>query len=311
MSWFRSNLSLKIASIVLALFLWMYVRTEEQPVQVFLVPLEFEGLPPDLALTGETLDSIAVRARAPASALRNLSPERFRATVVLTKAAPGSLDVAISPSSVRAPMGVEILGVDPQSVSLEIERRIQREVPVTARFRGDLETGFELDGYTLNPDTVPVEGPEGIVSQVREAVTEEVDLDGRNRSFETTVSLVPDHGGVRIPGGGTAMLRVGIREARVTREYDGVELISSLPPGVTHQVSSDPSAISVVLEGTSTALDRIGADNIQALLDLVGMSPREAAYAVKPRVVITPANLGAGVAVRSVSHETVSVRISP
>jgi len=81
MSWMRSDASLKIISLVLAISVWAYVRSEAKPLQIFSVPLEIEGLPADLAVTGDVLDSVAVRVRAPDTTLRNLTPGRFRALV--------------------------------------------------------------------------------------------------------------------------------------------------------------------------------------------------------------------------------------
>ncbi len=308
--WLSENVSLKVASVVLATFVWMYVRSEEKPLQVFAVPLELEGLPADVALSGEVLDSVSVRVRAPDSILRNLTPGRFRARVRLDGARPGELNIPLAPDSIKAPLGVQVVRVDPRSMSLRVERRVTREIPVVARISGVPAPGFEYDGHTLTPDRVTVEGPEGIVQQVRESVTDPVTIDERSASFEARVDIAPDRAGARVTGPSTVLLRVGIRRQRITQAYAGVSLAPSFTPGVTHRATFVPQTITVVLGGTQETLSTITAGNIRAVLDLEGMGPRDAPYAVKPRIVMNPPELGTSVAIHSLSDTTISVTIS-
>lgn len=308
-SWLRSEPSLKIASVVLALFVWMYVRSEEKPVQGFSVPLELDGLPAHLSLVGETPDSVYVRVRATESVLRNLSPGRIHARLKLDGAKPGELSLPVTPGDVRVPRNVEVLRVDPQRITLRAEPRVTREVPVVARLKGQPAAGFEHDGYVLTPDRVTIEGPEGFVAQVREAVTDEVDLGNRRESFEIRVGIVPERGGVRLAGQTEARLRVNIREQRVTRSFAGIPLAPSFSEGVEYRVEFEPRIVTVVLEGTREVLDKVAVENIRAYLDLEGMSPRSASFAVKPRVVVTPGDLASKVAVHSISEPTINVRL--
>ncbi len=309
-NWIRSDIPLKIASLVLAVFVWMYVRTEANPLQIFSVPLELENLPDDVAVVGEVLDSVAVRVRAPDRTLRGLTPGRFRARIPLDGARPGSLSIALTREIVSAPLGVEVVRVDPSSLQLQLERRVTQEVPVVARLTGEPSRGFEYDGYTVSPDRVTVEGPESVTMQVREAVAESISMEGRSESFETVVGIVPDRSEARVIGEGTAVVRVNIAPQRTTQVYAGIPLEPSHGGDFEYRVSYQPDSVSVVLEGTRASLSSISADNIRVLLDLEGMGPRDAPYSVKPRVVISPGNLGALVAVHSVSEPSVNVKIS-
>ena len=309
LGWMRSDASLRIGSLILAVLIWMYVRGEEKPVQVFTVPLEIEGIPSDLAMAGETADSVAVRVRAPDATLKNLAPGRFQARIHLSDARPGDLIIPLTGGDVKAPIGVEVLQVEPRSVALRLERRLTREVPIGVRVKGKVAAGFEYAGYTIAPERVRVEGPEGAVAQVREAMAEEVDITGRSLNFETPVSLTPDRGGVRIVDGAGVVVRVAIRPERITRVFSGVRLEPAFPAGAQHPVRLQPETVSVELKAPREVLDALDPAGIRALLDLEGMGPRQAPYLVKPRIVIEPADLAAQIAVHSVSDETIHVRI--
>ncbi|HKY32659.1 MAG TPA: CdaR family protein [Candidatus Polarisedimenticolia bacterium] len=206
--WLRSDPSLKIASIVLAVFVWLYVRTEHRPVQAVSVPLQVQGLPSGLSIAGKTLDHVTVRVRGTPGELREVDPDRFRAVVALDDAQPGEHSVPLPPEVVRAPLGLEVISVDPASITFTIERRMSRDVPVIPRFRGEPAPPYAASGYTVSPSHVTVEGPERVVRQVEHAVTDEVDLSGRTGSFEAVVGVQPDRGGVRVLLEGAAVVKV-------------------------------------------------------------------------------------------------------
>jgi YbbR domain-containing protein len=309
-AWLRSDPSLKIASLVLAIFVWMYVRSEEKPIQVVSVPLELSGLPDDLALSGRTLEHVTVRVRAREATLRNLTPEGLRAAVHLQDAQPGELHLDLTPSIVHAPLGVEVLSVDPPQLTVMLERRTTRVVPVVARFRGSPEPPLEQAGYTIVPNQVTVQGPERVVRQVRQAVTDEVDLTGRKSGFESVVAIQPDRTGARIVDKAVAVVKVQLSEPPATRTFEAVPLVPVVPGRLPYEVRCHPETITVVLEGPGQTLEALERDNIVAELDLEGMAPRGAPYAVQPRVSIQPERLGAGVAVRSISHPTIHVTVS-
>ncbi|MGH9867358.1 MAG: CdaR family protein [Candidatus Polarisedimenticolia bacterium] len=310
LSWMRSDPSLKVASVVLAVFVWMYVRSEDKPVQVLAVPLRMEGLPDDLAPVGRTLEHVTVRVRADEATLRELTPSRLQATVNLEDAQPGEQEVILGPEIVHAPAGVEVLSLDPSRLTLTIERRSQREVPVVVRFRGQPPPPLERGGYTVTPSKVVVQGPERIVRQVEEAVTEEVDLSGRRESFESIVAIQPDRGGVRILDKPVALVQVSLSGATVTHTLQNVPLVPEGLGAPGRSVRLQPSSITVVVAGPAAALARVSVSSVRASLNLEGMGPRGAPYAVEPRVIIVPEELGREVTVRSVSHRTIQVTIS-
>lgn len=309
LGWMRSDPSLRIASLMLAVLIWLYVRGEEKPVQVFNVPLEIEGIPSTLALAGDTPASVAVQARAPDVTLKSISASRFQARIRLRDPKPGELTIPLTSGDIRAPIGVEVLQVEPGSISLRIEPRLTREVPVGVRIKGNPAAGFEFAGYTVAPERVRVEGPNGAVSQMREAMAGEVDITGRSLNFDIPVTLTPDRGNVRIIDSSGVVVRVAIRPERITRVFTGVRLEPGFPIGSRHPVRLQPAAVSVELKAAREVLDAVGPASIRAILDLEGMGPRAAPYLVKPRIVIEPAELAAQISVQSVSDETVHVRI--
>lgn len=306
MSWMRSDVSLKIASVVLAVVLWMYLNSEAETVQAFQVPLEVVDVPAGLALTGNLPETVEVRVRASESALLGLSPGRFTARVRMARARRGPMVVPLTPEIVRAPFGVDVLSLDPPQLDLMLEELIAREVPIVASIEGVPAVGYELHAHTLTPDTATIEGPESVVRQAAEVLTQTVDIGGAKESIATNVALLPDRGGLLRARPASVRLNVSIRVQQVTRRFDRVPLEPSGPRD-GDRVRIRPETLDVVLEGPLEALDAITRERVRALLDLEGMGPRVASYTVKPRIVLD--GVGSEVTVHSISQTTIDVTI--
>src|SRR3989441_13328778 len=69
----RQNLYLKLFSLILAVVCWYVVRGEEKRVRDYAVPLEYTNLPSTYDLSGQVIDTVAVRLRAPEPVLRTIT----------------------------------------------------------------------------------------------------------------------------------------------------------------------------------------------------------------------------------------------
>jgi len=307
MTWMRSDLSLKIASVVLAVVLWMYLNSDVETVQAFEVPLEVVDVPAGLALTGNLPDSVEVRVRANETALLGLSPGRFAARVRLENARSGPVSVPLTPEIVRAPFGVQVLSLEPSQLDLTLEEVIAREVPIVASIEGIPASGYELHTHTLTPETATIEGPESVVKEAARVFTQTVDIGGAKESIDTDVILLPDRGGLLRAKPASVHLSVLIRVQQVTRRFEGV----APEPAEARdgaRITIRPETVDIVLAGPAEALDAIARERVRVLLDLEGMGPRRASYTVKPRIVIEGA--GDEVSVHSISQTTIDVTIS-
>src|SRR2546428_6916688 len=99
----RQNLYLKIFSLILAFVCWYVVRSEEERVRDFAVPLEYVGLPAGLDLSGRVVDGVAIRLRAPEPLLGTITEDRLSARIDLGRASPGEQSIPLTPDLTRVP----------------------------------------------------------------------------------------------------------------------------------------------------------------------------------------------------------------
>jgi hypothetical protein len=182
---------LKLAALVLSLMLWVAVTAGQTTTQLVTVDLEVDVAPP-LTLVGP-VPTVRALVTGPARELLKLyaSSPRVRAEVPAT-AAPPSYRLTILPAAVRLPEGarVSIQGVEPREIAIELDRLVERAVPVALRGLVEAESGFALAGRpSFSPPFVRVAGPRTDVLALDSIPTEPIEVRGVTAAFERRVPI--------------------------------------------------------------------------------------------------------------------------
>jgi hypothetical protein len=97
--------------------------------------------------------------------------------------------------------------VDPLEISLSLDHRISKFVPLTASIRGRLDSAYTLSSYTLNPTQVIIDGPSELIGGISELLTDFIDLDGRTGDFSMIVNILNRDPLIVIRGNGITEFR--------------------------------------------------------------------------------------------------------
>lgn len=188
----RRNLVLKIFSVLIAVVWWAVVRGADTRVKDFNVPVDYANLAETMELSGRVVDSLMVRLRASDDILRNLSEDRLSASIDLSRAPMGEQRVPIGRGMLRVPAGVEVVRIVPPVVSMRIERRVRRQVPIVVEFAGKPPDGFEKTGHSVAPPNATIEGPSSEVAQVTRALAGTILLEGERADLEFVTHPTPE-----------------------------------------------------------------------------------------------------------------------
>ncbi len=112
---------LKLLAVGFSFALWLFVMTSEKSDLILSAPLEFDGVPPGLALTGERPDSVDVQLHALRGSLSRLSPDQIRARVSLAGASSGEVALRVLPEQVAVPAGITVVRVNPSRIRVVLE----------------------------------------------------------------------------------------------------------------------------------------------------------------------------------------------
>ena len=192
----------KVLSLTAAIIIAMFYRMNTLDTRSFSVPLKVKTN--DLLIsTSSFIDTIKVSLRGEPSSINPILEEDIEAFIDLSKyTSEGLQKVPIQIRKKGSALGVDPLEISvlPAQISLVLEKKVSRNIPVSPDFRGTIAYGYELTGQSIIPDSVTAEGPSSIIHSLHEFLTEAIDLEGRYADFSTLVRIINDNPLVTIYG---------------------------------------------------------------------------------------------------------------
>ncbi|MDR1245456.1 MAG: hypothetical protein LBK57_00305 [Clostridiales Family XIII bacterium] len=259
----KSNTLNKIIAVALALTLWAYVITSENPTQskiILGIPVQFANSEMlstfNLTVASNESYSVDITVEGRRVDMSNLTAEDFNATVDLSGRRQGEQRF---PINVTGPGNISILEKRPARLTLIVEDMISVSKPVrieyTQAFPADKEPGF----VSVFPESIEVTGAKSQVDDVEyiSALIDSSELEGVQKSFIVAAELVSRDGSpvespLRLSHANIevrAML-CDIREAPLS-----VEIVGETP--VTLEVTDMQIPDSVRIKGSVQALAQV------------------------------------------------------
>lgn len=181
----------------LAVVIWFNATETEDPVRTRFVevPIEVVGLPPGTVLvSGEPRESVQIRLEGPDSALREVVPDDYVATVDLSQVPPGeTIDVPIDVTGGH--QSVAISFITPESIQVRLEQLVSREVPVELDVRGTVARGHTQGEPLIDPAVINVSGPASRVNDLDFALVTLFLNNAVETTTETAQPIFYDQGG--------------------------------------------------------------------------------------------------------------------
>jgi YbbR domain-containing protein len=176
------------------------------------VPLEYKGLPGDLEISSNLLESVYLELRGPSGAIRGLSDRRPVVVIDMAAVRPGEQTFSVGDGNVRLPAGLRLVRAIPAQLHFGIERRVSRAVPVQVRFGPARQAGYEVDHFAVSPAQLNVTGPESHVARINHVATDPVDLSGVVGRTEVRVNAFIEDSYVRLQSSPTVVVDVTMKK---------------------------------------------------------------------------------------------------
>ena len=183
---FRRNLFQKIASILIAILLWIVVMDDQYPVieGSYTVPLSFTDVPEGYkVLHGD--QPIKVNLRGPRSYFVNYEAKDFRAYSNLNGLDEGDHEVKIE---AKFPQGFELISVSPIQTQIKLDPYIERQMPADLIVTGAAGANATVTKVTQSSDTVTVIGSRTVAESVTRVIGY-VGLSGNKEDFSLQVPM--------------------------------------------------------------------------------------------------------------------------
>ncbi len=254
---------LRIASLALAVVLWVIIAGRDTAERGLTVPVELRNVPPDLEITGDTVNSVNVRLRAPPGLIESLDPGQVLAMIDLDGAQEGEHIIQLTPDQIRIPFGFRVVKITPSLLTLNLERTLCKTVPVRPRVLGRPAPGYEVADVKSEPAVIRVEGPKSRVQEIMSAFTEPVSIDAADVTVEELVNVGLEDPLLRLEGSGEVRVVVRIRVRHEKRTFERLPVSAEGSPA-----ELDPAAVRVVVSGPTGVLQNLSATDLRPYVNV-------------------------------------------
>ncbi len=258
------HVGLKLLSIVVATLLWLVVTDDPEVERTLRVGLELQRAPGGVELVGAVPDTVAVRVRGAASRLSALGPGNLSVVIDLDGVKPGRRLFPLAAEQVTVPYGIQVTQVTPPALPLTFEVSAAKVVPVRPRIDGTPVPGHSVTNVSVNPSQVRVEGPESAVNGITEVVTEPVSVERATSLVREAVTIDLADAGVRLSGGGTAVVTVTVAADTTERTVTGVPIAQRGAGGLV----LIPAVASVTVQGAGDVVERLSPADVALFVDV-------------------------------------------
>jgi YbbR domain-containing protein len=250
------NWPAKVLSVALAIILFVFHRMSSLEDRFFSVPLKVE-MDNSLVPASSYTRMIRVSLRGDATSIYPILEDDIEAYIDLKSYnTPGQYRVPVLIRKQGTALGVEPLeiSVEPMEISLGLDRKISKYVPLTANFRGNVPPGYDLISHTLTPTQVVVDGPLTLLGNVSELYTDFIDLEGRSENFSATVNILNRDPLLVIRGSGTTEFHGFIQRMVPVRNFADLPItLKELDEDLEAEL--DVKSGTVRLDGDQSRLD--------------------------------------------------------
>ncbi|MFD1775412.1 CdaR family protein [Paenibacillus rhizophilus] len=348
--WMNNNNFNKVLALALSIILWamVHIDTASTPQStsrletkiIENVPIQVTGLDNDKYVLSRDADSVRMEVMGKSTDLTYVFSDAYKVTLDLSKAEPGTSEIALKYS---VPRGVQLISITPEKVHVRIEQRNSKSFPVTVAAKGAPAGGYQLGTPVVEPSTAKVTLAASELDKVAK-VQGTIELDGEKETvtekkmklyaYDSNGNEIKDaviepatvsvdlpvtlpFKSVPLSIGFTGRLPDSLVLSKVTPEVDSVIIYgqeSALASVTSYDATIDLSSISAA--GTSTL--KLNLDPPEGIGDIepksvnVTVTASEASERTIPNVPVTLEGIGSGMtaSVTSPAGSTVSLTLS-
>jgi uncharacterized protein (TIGR00159 family) len=139
-------------------------------------PVYYRDIPAELQLQKASAEEVEVQVSGRRGLVSSLNPQQVRAFLSLDRIGAGEHELVLKPENIVLPPGLDVERIMPSSITLELERILDKTVRVKVDLAGSPPDGFEVESVSVRPDVVRVRGPATVLGDVTGVQTRPIEL---------------------------------------------------------------------------------------------------------------------------------------
>jgi YbbR domain-containing protein len=272
--WFGHNPFLKIMALIIGIVVWIIASRWVYEPSTLVVPVELK-LAEGMTVTGITPDKVTVTLEYPRESHDLIEEGKSEIKFIhdLTgNRTPGRINFELQPDDLTRPARFRVVSVSPSRITAEIDRLVEKVLPVKVVYWGSPRPGYRLAGQRVIPPEVRVPGPETILDEMTEIETEPVNIMGREITFDTSAVLSPLS---RFSPGKEQRVTVIVilRPELQQRSFEGVGVDFLKDLAASDDVQVIPREVNLYLKGPTSVMEALTIEDLRVYIDIVGLKP--------------------------------------
>lgn len=280
-SFFRANPFWKLGTLGLAVLIWAWIQSEEVIEESAWVKVEY--------LTPEAL----VMAQVPTQRVR-VTVSGTRSEVKVLRKRQEALQLDIDMQQFKAgvqtvdfvdaeiqglPPKLEVVGLVPNSLQVELEPRVLKTVAVEPAVVGRIADGFRVSNIQLVPDTVELSGPASLIEKLEMVSTAGIQVGGLSETTVLEVGVTLSEANLSRTSTDRIQATVEVESVTTTAGFDGVPVAIRAAGWTT-----ETSVVHVTLAGPLSELQKIDFEQVTAMIRVPeGTPPEQITVGLEPR----------------------------
>ena len=260
------NALLYLISAVIAVLLFVFVHSQRNAIQrVLVMPVDVQNLPRDKVILLPTVRQVQVIIQGPAFLVAEASTAAHSVKVDLPENVGGSYWITFDERKLSLPPAIKVVRIEPSSMQLILDRRIQRRLPVVVPRIGKFKDSVKLMSFKIEPSEILVSGPETEVKGITHVETLPLDL----RDLEGQVQrTLPIRGNWQYSEVDVNSVNVTVDLVPIVRKRQFEQVPIEIRSRTPREVRLDPDQVRVEISGLSDVIERLTPQDIVAYVKL-------------------------------------------
>lgn len=262
----KKKIPLLIISIAFSVIIWGTISLSEEYYANVNVPLRVVGFPNGYSIGNEIPETITIKLRGIGWKLFAVNIGKDVTYNISVNGESGLMQIKLMDhlTDNRWMLSeLDIIDIVPNSLSISVERRVIKKLPIVADLSLDFKAGYGLAKQVLlEPDSIVIDGPESVVNALTEIKTKPITLSSLDKLTIESIEFA------YLPGTSfeTRFVSVNLDIQRIVdKQFDNIDVeVLDVPPD--RDVILLPNKISCNVRGGIEILGKLEKDQFKAFV---------------------------------------------
>ena len=239
--------------------------------RMVMMPVDWSHVADGYTVVKSSEKRLEVRVQGPRTALKRLEAAAPVFYPELPDTRPGVNTLAVRAQDLSLGGQIKALSVLPQTLTFTAKPLAEKTLPVIVRTTGEPAPDYTVTELWVEPDSVTVQGPAGVVDALETAPTAPVDVTGASGELQKWVPLALPEGVQAVSWPDPVQVTVGAARRQVVQWVRRVPVFGR---GAAHGFHIRPPAIDLKAQGSIQALEGLRTSpDLSVTVDLSGLEP--------------------------------------